>query len=199
MIEELDFTKLNNMAAFLKEESETASEFTIEFIECLLKRYNLQTALFEGIEFEDVPEEIISIIQSGNIPTKEDLLPMDSDAQNALMMELVWFCGMQRISVYCEEEEIEEGDSSTFDKILVMRDVSPAHWIGSYLITSLTLLMSQLPSEDFIDALTNNFDESQENLMRISNLFIETCGSIYYRYQEDSCFYDLKPVTEEDE
>lgn len=199
MIEELDFTKLNNMAAFLKEESETASEFTIEFIECLLKRYNLQTALFEGVEFEEVPEEIISIIQSGNVPTKEDLLPMDSDAQNALMMELVWFCGMQRISVYCEEEKIEEGDSSTFDKILVMRDVSPAHWIGSYLITSLTLLMSQLPSEDFIDALTNNFDGSQENLMRISNLFIETCGSIYYRYQEDSCFYDLKPVTEEDE
>ena len=199
MIEEFDFTKLNNMAAFLKAESETASEFTIEFIECLLKRYNLQTALFEGIEFEDVPEEIISIIQSGNIPTKEDLLPMDSDAQNALMMELVWFCGMQRISVYCEEEEVEEGDSSTFDKILVMRDVSPAHWIGSYLVTSLTLLMSQLPSEDFIDALTNNFDECQENLMRISNLFIETCGSIYYRYQEDSCFYDLKPVTEEDE
>ena len=80
-----------------------------------------------------------------------------------------------------------------------MRDVSPAHWIGTYMITSLTLLMAQLPSEDSIDALTNNFDESQENLMRISNLFIETCGSIYYRYQEDSYFYDLKPVTEEDE
>jgi predicted CopG family antitoxin len=197
VIEELDFTQLNNMVASLKAESESTSEFTVEFIECLQKRYNLDTAVFKDIEIEDVPDEIIKILQSGNVPTKEELLPLDSDGQNYLMMELVWLCGMQRIAYYSEDEELEEGEPSTFDRILVMRDVSPAHWIGGYLIAALTLLFAKVPSEDFIDSLTNNFEDSHENVMKISNSFVEACSSIFHRYEEDSCFYDLKP--EEDD
>jgi hypothetical protein len=112
-------------------------------------------------------------------------------------MELVWLCGMQRIASYCEDEELEEGEPSTFDRILVMRDVSPAHWIGGYLISALTLLFAKIPSEDFIDSLTNNFEDSHENIMKISNSYVEACSSIFYRYNEDMCFYDLKP--EEDD
>jgi hypothetical protein len=197
--EELDFTQLNSMVASLKAESESTSEFTVEFIECLQSRYNLDSALYEDIELEDVPDEIIKILQSGKVPTKEDLLPLDSDGQNYLMMELVWLCGMQRIASYSDGEELEEGEPSTFDKILVMRDVSPAHWIGGYLIAALTLLFAKIPSEDFIDSLSNNFEDSQENIMKISNLFVESCSSIFYRYNEDMCFYDLKPEEEEDE
>lgn len=199
MIEELDFSTLHTMAASLKAESETASEFTIDFIQCLMERYNLDTAVFEELELEEIPDEIIKILQDGKIPTKEDLLPLDSDTQNSLVMELIWLCGMQRVAAYCEDEEIEEGDSSTFDKILVMREVSPAHWVGSYLITALTLLMAKVPSEDFIDAITDNFEDSPENLLRITNILIETCGSIYYRYYEDSQYYNLKPPEEEEE
>lgn len=199
MIEEIDLQKLSTMTAFLKAESESASEFTIEFLECLIKRYNLDTALFEGIELEEVPEEIIKTIQEGGVPTQKDLLPMDSGEQNLFLMEMVWFAGMQRIAAYCEDEELEEGEPSTFDSILAMRDVSTAHWIGSYLIAALTLLSSKMPSHEFVDSLTNNFDESDDNVQRITNFFIETCGSIYYRYKEDGCFYDFKPEGDDNE
>ena len=199
MTEELDFAQLNNMVASLKAESESTSEFTVEFIECLQSRYNLDSALYEDIELEDVPDEIIKVLQCGKVPTKEDLMPLDSDGQNYLMMELVWLCGMQRIAYYSEDEELEEDEPSTFDRILVMRDVSPAHWIGGYLIAALTLLFAKIPSEDFIDSLTNNFEDSHENVMKISNSFVEACSSIFHRYEEDMCYYDLKPEEEDDE
>jgi hypothetical protein len=198
VIEELDFTKLNSMVASIKAESESTSEFTVEFIECLQKRYNLDSALYEGVEIEDIPDEIIKIMQSGKPLTKEDLLPLDSDGQNYLMMELVWFCGMQRIATYGDGEELDEGEPSTFDKILIMRDVSSAHWIGGYLIAALTLLFAKIPSEDYIDSLTDNFEDSQENIMKISNFFVEACSSVFCRYNEDMCFYDLRPENDDE-
>lgn len=193
MIDEVDLQQLSTMTAFLKAESESAAEFTIEFLECLIKRYNLDTALFDELELEDVPDEIIKTIQQGKVPTQEDLLPLDSGEQNLFLMEMVWFAGMQRIAAYCEDEELEEGEPSTFDTILAMRDVSTAHWIGSYLIAALTLLLSRMPSHEFVDSLTNNFEETDQNVQRITNFFIETCGSLYHRFKEDNCFYDFKP------
>lgn len=198
MIEELDLKQLSTMTAFLKAESESASEFTIEFLECLLTRYNLDVALFEELELEGVPEEIIKIIQSGKVPTKEDLLPLDSGEQNILIMELIWFCGMHRIAVYTEDEEVEEGEDSTLDRFIVLREVSPSHWIGSYLIAALTLLMCRIPSDEYIDRLTNNFDESQENVEAMTHLFLETCSCLYQRYSEDDFFYQLKPKSEDE-
>lgn len=198
MIEELDLKQLSTMTAFLKEESESASEFTIEFLECLLSRYNLDVALFEELELDGVPEEIIKIIQSGKVPTKEDLLPLDSGEQNLLIMELIWFCGVHRIAVYTEDEEVEAGEDSTLDRFIVMREVSPAHWIGSYLIAALTLLMCKIPSDEYIDRLTNNFDEAQQNVEAMTHLFLETCSSLYQRYSEDDFFYQLKPKSEDE-
>jgi hypothetical protein len=163
-----------------------------------LTRYNLDVALFEELELEGVPEEIIKIIQSGKVPTKEDLLPLDSGEQNLLIMELIWFCGMHRIAVYTEDEEVEEGEDSTLDRFIVLREVSPPHWIGSYLIAALTLLMCRIPSDEYIDRLTNNFDESQENVEAMTHLFLETCSCLYQRYSEDDFFYQLKPKSEDE-
>jgi hypothetical protein len=196
MIDEIDYTKLNNMTSFLKQESESTAEFTIEFIECLMNRYNLDSALFEGIEIEEVPEEILNTLREGNIPTKEDLLPLNSEAQNILLMELIWFCGVQRIALFSEDEELEEGMPSTFDSVLAMRDVSNAHIIGSYLISALTLLMSKIPSPEMMDLLTNNFEDSQQNMQRISTIFLEVCSSILCRYNEDSYYYTLNDEDE---
>lgn len=197
MIEEIDYAKLNTMTSFLKQESESTSDFTIEFIECLMNRYNLDTALFEGVEIDDIPDEIIRILQEGRIPTKEELLPLNSDAQNYLMMELIWFCGMQRIALFCEDEQLEEGEPSTFDTILAMRDVSTAHAIGCYLISALTILTSRMPSDNFIDLLTNNFEDTPENCNRISMVLLETCSNILCRYQEDQYYYVLRQKEEE--
>lgn len=199
MIEEIDYAKLNTMTSFLKQESESTSDFTIEFIECLMNRYNLDTALFEGVEIDDVPEEIISILQESRVPTKEELLPLSSDTQNYLLMELIWFCGMQRIALFCEDEEVEEGEPSTFDTILAMRDVSAAHAIGSYLISALTLLNSRMPSNDYVDLLTSNFEDTPENCNRISMILLETCSNLLCRYQEDQFYYELKPQEAEEE
>lgn len=195
MIEEIDYAKLNNMTSFLKQESESTAEFTIEFIECLMNRYNLDTALFDELEVDDVPDDILKIMQEGRVPTKEELLPLDSDTQNVLLMELVWFCGIQRIAFFSEFENDEEEDGipNKFESIIAMRDVSSAHVIGSYLIAAMTLLMSRIPSDELIDILTDNFNDSQENLQRISMIFLETCSSILCRYQEDSHYYELKP------
>lgn len=199
MIEEIDYTQLHNITSKLKEDSESTSNFTIEFIECLMKRYNLDVALVEGVEIEDIPDGIITIIQDGKIPTKEDLLPLNSAMQNYLITELIFFCGMHRIAFYSEDEELEEGEATTFDSILAMREVSAAHSIGSYLIAALTLLNARIPSNDYVDLLTNNFDDSPDGLNKLTLILFETFANIFFRYEEDQFYYGLNVEDNETE
>jgi hypothetical protein len=138
-------------------------------------------------------------LREGKIPTKEELLPLNSEAQNILLMELIWFCGIQRIALFSDDEELEEGMPSTFESIIAMRDVSNAHVIGSYLISALTLLMGKIPSTEIMDLLTNNFEDSQQNLQRISTVFLEVCSSILCHYNEDSYYYTLNTDEDDDE
>lgn len=190
MLDELDFKHLNNLTAFLKAESESTSEFTISYLECLMERYSLKSALSEEAEYEGIPDEIIQILKEGNLPTKEDLLPLDSESQNFLLIEMVWCCGMGRIAAFSyEEENDDEGIPRTIDCILAMQDVSEAHLYGSYLFAALALLMSTVPSYELIHSICNTFDDSPENLHHITERFFEVCKSIYNRYQEDAWYF----------
>lgn len=198
MIDELDLKKLNTMTAFLKAESEYTSQFTIGFIECLIYRYNLDTALFDGIEIEGFPDELISMIQRGEVPSQDDLLSLDSNEQNNFIITLVWYAGLQRIKEFSSyDEQQEDGVPSFVDQFLVMGDISSAHRAGSYLMAALTLLMACIPSPDFMDAITNNFEDSPYNVKRITGMFVEICGSLYQRYYEDNHYYGIEQEDEQ--
>jgi hypothetical protein len=188
MIDELDLQKLNTLVASIKADSESASEFTIRFLECLMKRYHLKEALKKTTAIDDIPDDIIKILKEGNIPTKEDLLALDFDTQNFLITEMVWKAGMGKICTYSYDIEQEEGIPGIFECIMAMPDVSTAHWRASYLFAALALLMSTIPSYDMVNSITNNFDNSEENIRYIEDRFVEICRAIYVRYKEDDWF-----------
>ena len=199
MIDTNDLKQLNILTANLKKDSEAAANFTIEFLDCLFRRYNLKISLKGEIEIEEIPDEIIKTLQSGDIPTVEDLLPLDPEAQNTLIMQMIWFAGMKRISVYCHDEETEDGIPSPIECILAMQDVSAAHLYGSYLFAALALLMSDIPSYDFVNSLCNNFDDSPENIQFIIDRLVEVCISIHSRHVEDmDWFYNFKDDEDEE-
>ena len=193
MIDTDDLKQLNILTANLKKHSESTANYTIELLECLLKRYNLRVSLNSEIEMEDIPDEIIKTLKEGRVPTVEDLLPLDSETQNILIMEMIWFAGMHRIASYSHDEDLEEGEPSPIECILAMQDVSMAHSYGSYLFAALALLMSAIPSYDFVNALCNNFEDTPENIKNIINHFVEVVISIHSRHVEDiTWFFDFK-------
>jgi hypothetical protein len=193
MIDINDLKQLNSLTANLKEDSESTAQFTIDFLECLLKRYSLKTSLKGEVEIEDIPDEIIKILQSGNLPTKEDLLPLDSETQAFLVLKMMWFAGTYRISVYSADIEEDDEIPSPIDCILAMRDVSAAHEMGSYLFAGLALLMSSIPTYDFVSDLCNNFLDTPENHLTLYNKISEVCAAIKSRYEEDmEWYYDFK-------
>lgn len=198
MLNELDFKQLNNLTAFLKAESESNADFTISYLECLMNRYNLKSVLTEEFEHDGIPDVIFQILKEGKIPTKEDLLPLDSDTQHLLLREMIWCCGMGRIATYSYEEENEEGIPKSIDCILAMQDVSDAHLYGSYLFAGLALLMSVVPSYELVNSICNNFEDTPENIQHIVDRFIEVCISIFTRYQEDEWYYDFKDESDEE-
>lgn len=187
----IDLKSLQSRINEIKKEGEEITDFTYDFLECLMERHDLDECLPEDIELEDVPYHIIDILRKGKIPTKEELILISPDIQNFMCFELIWICGMGAIASYGADEDgnEEEGIPSTFDAILAMRDVSAAHNIASYIIAVLALLMSQIPSEDMIESITNNFDDSEAQIQTNMDNFVEFASAIITRYREDKAYY----------
>lgn len=188
MNEMFDLKQLHTLTATLKAESESAIGDTIGFIECLQKRHGLSQSLKSNpdIEFEDIPDDIINILRDGEIPTPEDLLPLSSLKQDHLVMGLIWVAGIEKIAAYSYEYEYDDGP---VECILAMRDVSIYHFYGSYLFAALTLLMSSIPSFDYVNSLCNNFQDFPGNDQFIIDRFVEVCMAIKAKYDEDMQWY----------
>ena len=187
----LDLKSLQSRINDIKKEGEEITDFTYDFLGCLMHRHDLNECIPPDFELDDIPDHIFDSLRNGIVPTKEQLIMISPDDQNSMCFELIWICGMGAISSYGADEDgnEEEGIPSTFDAILTMRDVSQAHNIASYLIAALSLLMSQLPSEEMIENITNNFDESQEQLQNNMDNFVEFASAIITRYREDMMYY----------
>jgi hypothetical protein len=190
MEEKFDIKELQNRIAEVKKESEQTTEFTMEFLECLLKRHDLGNVLHEDHEFDDASDEVNQALKKGELPQKEHLAKMSTEAQDCLMKDCIYMCGLGAISWYCTNlPHYEDVDPSPFDEIIAMPDISPGHHTASYIVAALTLLFADIPSQRTIELLTNNFDSSPEQLERNMEYFNEFCVMILKRYQEDLQYY----------
>lgn len=187
----IDLKSLQSRINEIKKEGEEITDFTYDFLECLMERHDLNECIPEEFELEDVPDHIIDTLRKGKIPTKEELIMVAPETQNFMCFELIWICGMGAIASYGADEdgEPDEGIPSTFETIIAMREVSPAHNIASYIIAVLSLLMAQLPSEEMIEHITNNFDDSEDQLQKNMDNFVEFAASVITRYREDKMYY----------
>jgi hypothetical protein len=190
MENKFDIKALQNRIAEVKKEIEEASEFTQLFLECLIKRHDLPKILDGEYNFDEVPDCVLSDLKDGKIPSKNDLSLMDAESQDYFVKDCVWIAGMGAIAWYCEnEEKYQEIKPSPFDEIIKMPDISPGHHTASYLIAAFTLLHADIPMQEFIEILTNNFDCSQEQLESNMELYNELCVAILRRYKEDLNYY----------
>jgi hypothetical protein len=173
----------------IKEEGQESADFTIEYIECLMNRHDLMESIPDDFELDDVPDSILDTLRKGEIPTKDQIILMDTQVQNYFIFELIWLCGMTAVAYYTSDEEREEeNDPSTFDVILGMLQVSPGHATGCYLICVFTLLMGQIPSETMISNITNNFSDDFDQCQKNMDYFVELSSSVLTRYKEDRLY-----------
>lgn len=186
-----DLNLLQSRIEQIKEEGKESSEFVHNYIRCLMDRHDLQSCIPADTEIQDIPDSIIQTIVDGEVPTIEALNMISEEDKNWLLIQLVWICGMAAISVYCEDEESEDSDEeeSTFDAILAMMDVSEAHFAGCYLVCALTLLMCKIPPFEMVEAMTDDFSDKPEIILRSKELFYQLCSGIYSRYEEDLMYY----------
>lgn len=186
MSENFDTSGLAERISKIKKEGEETTDFTIECLTCLMERHDLRYSIPDGFEVEDVPQVIFDTLRQGEIPSKEQVLLMDNNVQNSLIIELIWVCGMNAISYYTKEED---ENSDYFDAVLSMLDVGPGHFIGCYITAALTLLMCKVPTIELVEVMTNNFDNSEEQLMKNQDVLIELAASIFMRWKEDKVYY----------
>ena len=184
-----DLNVLQTRINQIKEEGNESSEFTRNFIKCLMYRHNLQSTLPEDFEIDDVPSSIIETISSGEIPTIDSLNILSEDDKNWLLIQLIWVAGLGAIYNYCQQDEIVEGGDNTFDIVLAMMDVSEAHCSGCYVLCALTLLMAKLPPLEMIELITNDFSDNPEAIEKSKETFYQLSSGIISRYMEDlSCY-----------
>ena len=209
MNDEINFSDLSSLQSRIneiKKEGEECTDFTLRYIECLMYRHSLPECIPSDVELDFVSDNILDQIKNGTVPTKEELIIMSPDEQNQLIFELIWFCGMGALVAYGAdedklmvegEEDNEENDVSSFDVILAMRNESMAHYSATYIIAALSLLMAQIPSQALVLAITNNYEDSEENIQSNMNIFIELASAILDRHHEDMayCARDM-PVDE---
>ena len=188
MEDKFDLKELQKRITEVKQETEFVTKFTQGFLECLLKRHDLKSMIYEDQEFENIPDEIAQCLKDGKIPTEEQLSAIDFESQDNLIKECIFICGMGSVAFYSETSEDEE-EKTVFDDILAMSDQSPAHYVGMHLISVLTLLFCRIPSADLIVTITNNFDCSQKNIQYCLELYNEFCLSLYHRFEEDQEYY----------
>lgn len=186
---DLDMSGLFDRINKIKNEGEEASDFTLEFLTCLMERHDLKYAIPDEFEIEDVPESIIDGLRNGELPTKEQIVLMSAQTQNNLLFDAVWVCGMNAVSYYTKDIPIPEGEDNILDSILAMLHVSQAHAIGCYLISVFTLLLSKVPSLEMIEAITDNFDESPLKLQQMQDMFVELSAALLLRWREDKLYY----------
>lgn len=168
----------------IRKEGELATEFTLEYLNCLLKRHDLEVSIPEDLVSEKVPSLIYDTLRQGELPSKEQIMLMDNDTQTNFVIELIWLCGLNAISFYTQETGEE-----FLDSILSMMDVSEGHAIGCYLICVLTLLQSCVPSIESIAYMTIEFDNSPENTSKMKDLFLELSYALLLRWKEDQIYY----------
>lgn len=189
MNDKFDLKELQKRIDEVKEETQRLTQFTREYLECLLKRHSLKEIIYEEHEFEDVPTEITDLLKNGEIPTEDQIAQMDDETQDYLLKECVFICGMGAVAFYCQTEE-ENEEPTEFDYIMAMADQSPGHYVAMYLIAAFTLLFARIPSFEMIQLIAKDFDSSEENLQQGLELYNELCLSIYNRYMEDKEFYE---------
>jgi hypothetical protein len=157
-----------------------------------MDRHDLQHAIPDDYDFGDVPESIIQTLRSGDIPTEDEITIIDVDTQNFLCFELVFLCGLCAVVRYGGTDPVktENGDSdSVWDVIWQMRSLSEHHYIATYIISALTLLMGQIPSQRLSTQMVSNLAEDDNQLQRNMDYFVELCSAILTRYLEDSEYY----------
>jgi hypothetical protein len=190
MEDKFDIKALQSRIAEVKKENEEATEFAFAYLECLLKRHDLANVLHEEHEFDDAPDEVNQALKKGELPKKEDLSKMTTDALDYLIKDCVYMCGLGAISWYGDNlPEYEDMDPKPFDEIISMPDISPGHHTASYIVAALTLIFSGIPAQRTIELLTNNFDSSPEQLEENMELYNEFCVTIIKRYREDLEYY----------
>lgn len=192
MTENFDISSLNQRIAEVKKETEECTQFTVEFIDCLLKRHDLANMLQIDQDFEDVPSSIVELVFKGSCPTKEQISTLDIDTQDAFIKDLVWICGMGAVSWYCDhEKQYQEMETKPFDEIIKMPTLSIGHHSASFIIAALVLLTSTIPTQILIESITNNFDSSQEQLEKNAIIYNDLCYSILKRFKEDLNYFNL--------
>lgn len=188
MEDKFDLKQLQNRITEVKEYDKKLSKFTLEFLECLIRRHDLQNIIYEKQEFEDVPEEIVKLLLKGELPSQEQIALIDEETQDYLCKECVFICGMGAVAFYSQNEENSE-EPTQFDYIMEMSEESPGHYVGMYLIAAFTLLFCHIPSFELIQSITKNFDSSEENLQNCLEIYSQLCLSVYSRYVEDKEYY----------
>jgi len=190
MEEKFDIKALQSRIAEVKKQTEEITEFSLKFLECLLNRHDLKNILYEDHEFDDTPDEVTEALKKGEVPKKEDLSKMTAEAQDYLIKDCVYMCGLAAISWYGDNlPEYENINPKPFDEIIEMPDISPGYHTASYIVAGLTLLFADIPSQRTIELLTNGFDSSPEQLEENMEYFNEICVTILKRYQEDLQYY----------
>ena len=190
MEEKFDIKALQSRIAEVKKETEETTEFTLQFFECLIKRHDLSNILHEDHEFDDTPDEVAKALKKGEVPKREDLSKMTTEAQDYLLKGCVYMCGLGAISWYSENmPQYEKIEPKPFDEIIEMPDISPGHHTASYIFAGLTLLFADIPSQRTVELLTNNFDSSPEQLGENMEFYNELCVTILKRYTEDLAYY----------
>jgi hypothetical protein len=168
-------------------EIKVETTFTRDFLECLMKRHDLKYSIPDEYTIDDVPDTILDSLRNGELPSEEALLQLSSEIQNQLMFELVWVCGMNAIAFYTKDQSQE--NDTFFENIMAMLEVSPAHYIGCYIVAVYTLLMCRVPTIEMIETITNNFSQEQIHLQRDYDMYVELVAGVYTRYQEDQIYY----------
>lgn len=188
--EQFDLKSLQTRINDIKKEGQETANFTKEFIECLMIRHDLEYSVPEDFELEGVPESIFDKLRQGEVPSEEEITMMDSETQNSLLFELIWLCGMTAVGYYTRDEELEEGELSTVQTIFEMSKESPGHMLAMYLISVLSLLMGQLPSQRMIETITNGYIDDDDQMQRNVDMFIEWGSAVLTRHQEDIVYFD---------
>lgn len=190
MEDKFDIKALQSRISEVKKETEEATEFSLAFLDCLLNRHDLANVLHDEHEFDETPDEVNEALKKGELPKKEDLAKMTTDALDYLIKDCVYMCGLGAISWYGDNIPMyEDMDPKPFDEIIKMPDISPGHHTAAYIVAGLALLCADIPSQKMIKHLTNDFDSSQGQLEENMEFYNELCLMILRRYHEDLEYY----------
>ncbi len=190
MSEEFSLRALNERIEEVKKENEESTDFTYTFLKVLLHRYDLKKCLHDDHIFEDIPEEFLSTLREGKVPSKEEISRLDAPTQDFFLKDCVFICGLAAVQFYSEnDDQYKNLERDTFEEILKMPDMSPGHHTGCYILAALTLLFSDIPDQMMVAAITNNFESSEEQIEANMDYFNMLCACIIRRHMEDTAYY----------